>query len=111
NQTRRFTLGGCRKHLIILDVCNLACTGVVQVSNALDLRLAVAHDATIHELSKFLHLHLHALTNPRFEPRMKLTRCATCSLSTCSSCCKTSAIGNDDLNSIRYASFNARRPS
>src|SRR5690348_15132624 len=79
---------------------------LVQICDPFDLCFAVANYATVNDPGKLFDCHL---MNPRFEPRIKLTRCATCSLSTCSSSCKTSLTGVFDLNSFLYASFNTRR--
>src|SRR6185369_4533844 len=96
------------QQLLVFDVGNLTLARVVQISNPFDLCSAVASNTTNNDPGKLFDCHL---MNPRFEPPIKLTRCATCSSSTWANWSKTSATGIFDLNSILYAFFNARRAS
>src|SRR5689334_7026947 len=104
DQTRRLTL--CRR--ILLNVRNLALVRVTQIGNPFNPCFRISNHATINNFGKFFNSHL---INPRFEPRIKLTRCATCSSSTWANWSNTSASGVFDLNSSLYAFFNARRAS
>src|SRR5262245_15626224 len=79
NQTRRFTLRRRIEQLLIFDVRYLALARVIEIGNPRNLCFWIAGNATTHDPGEFFNCHL---MNPRFEPRIKLTRCATCSLST-----------------------------
>ena len=85
DQTRRLALRRRLKYLVILDVRNLTLIRVNQVRNPFNPRFSIANNTTTYDLGEFLHCHLHALMNPRFELRINLTRCATFSSSICSS--------------------------
>src|ERR1700752_4647481 len=74
NQTRRFTLRGYRKRLLIVDVGNLAFTRAIQIGNPVNPRSAVTNHTTTDDFCEFVYFHLHALKNPRFDPRMNFTR-------------------------------------
>ena len=85
----------------MLNVRYFIFSSVSQIVKVKYFFLTVANNTAAYELSEFRHCFLHALMKPRFEPRMKLSKCETFSSSKRSSSSKTSASGVADLNNVR----------
>src|SRR5687768_15174094 len=103
DQARRVARKRCREELLVIDIRNLALTGLIQIGNPFNLCFTVAGNTTSDDLSELLHFHR---VTPRLDPRIKLIKCKT--FSSGSSWFSASSNGIPDLNRIRYASFNAR---